>query len=250
MGKSRKWTPCEVEILVKEFSRRPAKEVALFTGHPVKSVRKKANSLGLRREGTGIKWLPWMVAFMKENYPFTKNEDLANWLGVGYCTVALKAAELGLSKAGSLKRPSLKKTDGTLRRIGPEEDAYIRERIGKDSLQKISLSLGFAKSTVSRYCLRKGIAHPAWNIAYSDDGSIHVMGAKEEVYLRKNAKKMSLGQLSRNLGFARSTIRDFCVRRDIVTRAALEKKRTAPQTPSARLRPSVRDDGGGTESPQ
>lgn len=155
--RGKQWRDHEVVLLKRYFPVKPNKVVALFTGHSVKSVARKAVSLGLRKENTGIRWTADMEGILQANYPVTENRKLAEWLGVGVWSVVRKAKEMGLRKEGRLYRPERITCDGHRRDIGPEQDAYIRAHLDSKPMQVIARELGYSRSTISRYCARKGI---------------------------------------------------------------------------------------------
>lgn len=151
------WSPFETDLLKRKFARRPNREIAAFTGHPVASVAAKARRLGLRKGPGRSVWKPWMLDILRDNYADTPNARLKDWLGVSVITLQLKAAELGLQKAGKLRRPGRARPDGRRRDVTPEEGDFIREHVGTHTKAAIARELGYAKCTISAYCRRHGI---------------------------------------------------------------------------------------------
>lgn len=71
--------------------------------HPVKPSRTffhpKMNRLVTRQHySTSIFWSEQMLAYLKDNFATSLNDDLSDWLGVSVRTMLRKARELGLSK--------------------------------------------------------------------------------------------------------------------------------------------------------
>lgn len=155
--KGKPWAPHEVALLRKYFPKKTNRDVALYTGHTVKSVAKKAFSLGLKKENTGIRWTADMEDLLRANYPTTANRKLAEWLGVCKCAVIEKATLMGLEKDGRYRRPKRITPEGRRRDIGPEQEAFIMSHLDTMSMRAIGRALGYSQCTISRYCARKGI---------------------------------------------------------------------------------------------
>ena len=200
MSKPRKWTRSEIDILVREYPRRPTKDVALFTGHPYGSVAVKAKSLGLKRKNVGIDWKEWMVDMLKKHFSDTPNRLLSEWLEVSVSSLACKAKQLGLSKKGRLYR-------GKHRCISPEDDAYIRSRIGTESMASIAKAIGFTRCTVAHYCQRNGICRFITK-GNGPTSRIHLT-PYGEAYLRKHFPNTHNDVLMAATGLSHSTLHRF-----------------------------------------
>lgn len=210
----KKWAPTETAVLVSLYPSHSAGEIAGIVGHPVASVKKKVTALGLKKSYASV-WTPWKIDFLKRHYATTKNEKLAAWLDVGHSTLKMKARELNLEKTGNLWRCPRKNPDGTLRRIGPEEEAYILAHLSNVSMTELSARLGLSECAVSAYCRRKGIPHPTGALRIGDDGKMVTIGDREDAYIREHIGHMSKAAIAREIGFSRTAVGEYCKRHGI-----------------------------------
>lgn len=96
--KESKWTYKELDQLRHEYPVRRAEDIANDLGRNIRSVYKKAYSLGLKKSSYGIVWTPHMITMLKALFAITFNKSLAVCLGVTKRTLIRKARELGLEK--------------------------------------------------------------------------------------------------------------------------------------------------------
>ena len=96
--KESKWTYKEIEQLRHEYPVRRAEDIANDLGRNIRSVYKKAYSLGLKKSSNGIVWTPHMITMLKALFAITFDKSLAVCLGVSKRTLIRKARELGLEK--------------------------------------------------------------------------------------------------------------------------------------------------------
>lgn len=97
--KSKEWTWKELDILHREFPKRPTPEVAKMLGRSPMATAVKASKEGLKKkELPGIKWTPQMLKLLTDFFPIMFNKPLAKWIGVSQRTMLRKARELGLQK--------------------------------------------------------------------------------------------------------------------------------------------------------
>lgn len=90
-----------VSCYCKECSRK--RVVAYYTKNLKKAecvfVGENGTLLERRRKHPSIYWSGNMISMMVRHFPNTKNEEMAEMLGVGITTVKHKAKELGLRKS-------------------------------------------------------------------------------------------------------------------------------------------------------
>ena len=204
MRNRRRWTGVEIDILRREYPKRSTKDVAIFVGHSEGSVRVKAHQLGLKKECQGTRWRPWMLDILKENYPVTNTSLLCEWLGLTAQTVRRKARELGIRKTGWRRRTYRETEDGKRRIIDPEDDSYIREHVGTDTLKDIAERIGVSTCALSHYCKVHGISR---FYRKSSIGFIELTPFGE-AYLKRHYANMKNAELVAKIGISqRSVIR-------------------------------------------
>jgi hypothetical protein len=92
-----RWSEEEVKLLRRLFPKGRAREIAERTGRPLKAVRQKAYTLGLKTR----EWRRWSdseVKLLKKLHPNATLQSIADKLGRSLDVVGNKALKLGLRK--------------------------------------------------------------------------------------------------------------------------------------------------------
>lgn len=99
----REWTYNDLDILRREFPKRPTSEVARMLRRTEYAVINKAGKEGLRKEHHGIRWTPEMLKTLRAYYPTMFNDAAAKLIGVSVRSMLRKARELGLYKSENFR---------------------------------------------------------------------------------------------------------------------------------------------------
>ena len=159
MKKQKKWTTTELEILRSQYSKRPLKDTVFLLGRTEAAASNKASRIGLRKGHRRIEWTDWMIQLLKDHYPDTNTETVAQWLEMSPDTVLKKAHELSLRKTGPRNRDKMHTPDGRIHHITPEDGEYIRTHMGREKVKDIAARLGFSLQSIWDYCNKNGIPH-------------------------------------------------------------------------------------------
>ena len=100
-----------------------------------------------------------MIQLLKDHYPDTNTETVAQWLEMSPDTVLKKAHELGLRKTGPRNRDKMHTPDGRIHHISTEDGEYIRTHMGREKVKDIAARLGFSLQSIWDYCNKNGIPH-------------------------------------------------------------------------------------------
>lgn len=130
--KSKEWTWKELDILHREFPKRPTPEVAKMLGRSPMATAVKASKEGLKKkELPGIKWTPQMLKLLTDFFPIMFNKPLAKWIGVSQRTMLRKARELGLQKQEGFlekRKAEIQRMAGdALRKRGNREGTWFKK---------------------------------------------------------------------------------------------------------------------------
>ena len=156
---AKRWTEEEINILREQYGRRPLKETVIFLNRSKAAANNMACRLGLKKGNFKIDWPDWKIQMLRDYYPTTNTNTIAEWLGVCGETIERKAKKLGLKKTGSHKRTSSRKTEEKSHHFSAEDGEYIRTHMGHERVKDIAAHLGFTSQSIWNYCKRHGIPH-------------------------------------------------------------------------------------------
>jgi hypothetical protein len=93
------WTPERDEMIRSQYAHLGAKGLGAKFGYPAWQVQRRAAELGAGRVSKARPWTPEEVAFLEEYAGVRATESLARHLRRSLCSVAMKMADLKLSRA-------------------------------------------------------------------------------------------------------------------------------------------------------
>lgn len=95
------WTSEQIAHLKREYATTPTTQLAATLGHPVASVRTKANQLGLHKANWCRRrlWTDVEIALLRERYADAPTNYLAREIGRPLSQVYRKSRKLGLKKS-------------------------------------------------------------------------------------------------------------------------------------------------------
>ena len=156
---AKKWSEAEIDILREQYGKRPLKDTVIFLNRTEAAAKNMASRLGLKKGNSQIQWPAWKIQMLRDYYPTTNTNTIAEWLGVCAETIGKKAKELGLKKVGSREKTSSRRPEEKCHHFSAEDGEYIKTNMGKEKVKDIAAHLGFTSQSIWNYCKRHGIPH-------------------------------------------------------------------------------------------
>lgn len=153
----RKWTAAELELLRKQYKKRPLKDTVILLNRTKAAANHMACRLGLKKGNFKIDWPDWKIQMLRDYYPNTNTNTLAEWLGVSHKTIKNKAKELGIVKTGSRRRNSTRTLEQKTHRFSVRDGEYIQAHVCSCTIKEIADALSFTPQAVWDYCKRNGL---------------------------------------------------------------------------------------------
>ncbi len=139
----RPWTESELNIVRENFSTENLEWLSSTLNRSQESIKIKANRIGVV---TDFHWKEDQVTFLKENYAFMSNEQLAEHFGFKLDRIQRKAELLGLGK-------------GRFKKWTVEEDEQLRDLVSRGCRADVVNALGLSRYVVEHRVQELGLSY-------------------------------------------------------------------------------------------
>lgn len=191
MGRVVKWNEEDLRYLINNFEDGDRKEITKRLNRSWKSIRGKANELGLKRnEELWKKGKPWtdeQIEYLKNNYKTTPVDEIAKVLGRSRKSIFEKASILGLSKDNY--------------KIWTEEDLkYLKENYPTNKTSDVAQHLNRSEHAVRLKAEELGIRkQKKIPKSYHKSTKVRTWTPEEEEYLRKHYPTEDVALIAKRL---------------------------------------------------